>query len=201
MAAWSTAQPSLFSAGARPPRTGDLAGLLCGPGQIVRFGTGDTARLSIVLPDPRRAPAVVATCAAVGIAAETAVTESGATAVRTAFRRDLVELAWTWTRGAVKTVPPGMLLDGTVLRVWMVAAGRWDGRGVELLLDPHAPDTHLPLIGAATRAGVAPAWSSRSATLRITGTRRTRRFAELVGPRPPSVPPDEWPGDGRSMSG
>jgi hypothetical protein len=192
-------QPSLFSAGARPPRTGDLAGLLCGPGQIVRFGTGDTARLSIVLPDPVRAPAVVATCEAVGIPAECVVTESGATAVRTAFRRDLVELARTWTRGAVKTVPAGMLLDGTVLRVWMLAAGRWDGRGAELLLDPHAPDTHLPLVAAATRAGVPPAWSGRSATLRITGTRRLRRFVELVGPRPTTVAPDEWPGDGAGM--
>jgi hypothetical protein len=192
-------QPSLFSADARPPRTADLAGLLCGPGQIVRFGTGDTARLSIVLPDPVRAPAVVATCAAVGIAAECVATESGATAVRTAFRRDLVELARTWTRGAVKTVPAGMQLDGTVLRVWMLAAGRWDGRGAELMLDPHAPDTHLALVAAATRAGVPPAWNGRSATLRITGTRRLRRFVELVGPRPPTVAPDEWPGDGAGM--
>ena len=86
-------QLSLFSAGARPPRTGDLAGLLCGPGQIVRFGSGDTARLSVVLADPRRAPVVVAACAAVGIDAEQAVTESGASVVRTAFRRDLVGLA------------------------------------------------------------------------------------------------------------
>lgn len=190
----SSTQPSLFSAGARPPRTADLAGLLCGPGQIVRFGSGDTARLSVVLPDPRRAPAVVAACAAVGIAAETTVTESGATAVRTAFRRDLVELARTWGRGAVKAVPAGVQLDGAVLRVWMLAAGRWDGRGVELLLDPHAPQTHLPLVAAATRAGVSPARSARHAALRITGSRRIRRFTELVGPPPPGVAPDEWAG-------
>jgi hypothetical protein len=189
-------QLSLFSAGARPPRTADLAGLLCGPGQIVRFGSGDTARLSIVLPDPARAPAVLATCAAVGIAAECVLTESGATAVRTAFRRDLVALARTWTRGAVKTVPPGMLLDGSVLRVWMLAAGRWDGRGAELLLDPHAPETHLPLVAAATRAGLSPARSGRGTALRIAGLRRTRRLAELLGPRPPTVEPDEWPGHG-----
>ena len=155
----SVSQLSLFSAGARPPRPGDLAGLLCGPGQIVRFGSGDTARLSVVLADPRRAPVVVAACVAVGIDAEPAVTESGATAVRTAFRRDLVGLAQSWTLGAVKTVPAGMQLDGAVLRVWMVAAGRWDGRGVDLLLDPHAPQTHLALIAAATRAGISPARS------------------------------------------
>jgi hypothetical protein len=189
-------QLSLFSAGARPARTGDLAGLLCGPGQIVRFGSGDTARLSIVLPDPARASAVVATCAAVGIAAERVVTESGATAVRTAFRRDLVDLARAWTRGAVKTVPAGILLDGAVFRVWMLSAGRWDGRGVELMLDPHAPETHLPLVAAAARAGVSPARCARTAALRITGNRRIRRFVELVGPPPPTVAPDEWPGHG-----
>jgi hypothetical protein len=189
-------QLSLFSAGARPARTGDLAGLLCGPGQIVRFGSGDTARLSVVLTDPARAPAVIAVCASVGIVAERVVTESGATAVRTAFRRDLVDLARAWTRGAVKTVPTGMLLDGAVLRVWMLAAGRWDGRGAELLLDPHAPETYLPLVAAATRAGVSPARTSRPPAVRITGARRIRRLVELVGPAPATVPPEEWPRHG-----
>lgn len=187
-------QLSLFSAEARPPRAADLAGLLCGPGHIVRFGSGDTARLSVVLPDAGRAPAVVALCTAVGIAADRAVTETGATAVRTAFRRDLVALARAWTTGAVKTVPAGMQLDGAVLRVWMVAAGRWDGRGVELLLDQHAPQTHLPLVAALTRAGVSPARSGRGTALRVTGARRIRRLAELVGPPPPGVAPGEWTG-------
>ncbi len=189
-------QPSLFSADARPPRTGDLAGLLCGPGQIVRFGSGDTARLSIVLPDPRRARAVLTACAAVGIAAERTVTESGATAVRTAFRRDLVSLARAWQPGAVKTVPAGLLLDGAVLRLWLAAAGRWDGRAAELLLDPHAPQTHLALVAALTRAGLAPARTGRGTALRISGPRRVRRLVELVGPPPPGVAPDEWPGPG-----
>jgi hypothetical protein len=186
-------QPSLFSAGARPPLTSDLAGLLCGPGQIVRFGSGDTARLSVVLADARRAPVVVAACAAVGIDAEPVATESGTTAVRTAFRRDLVGLAAAWTRGAVKAVPAGMQLDGAVLRVWMIAAGRWDRRGVELQLDPHAPQTHLALIAAATRAGLSPARSGRGAALRITGARRIRRVVELLGPPPAGIAPDEWP--------
>ena len=189
-------QPSLFSADARPPRTGDLAGLLCGPGQIVRFGSGDTARLSIVLPDPQRARAVLGACAAVGIAAERTITESGATAVRTAFRRDLVALARAWHQGAVKTVPAGMQLDGAVLRVWLAAAGRWDGRGAELLLDPHAPQCHLALVAALTRAGLAPARTGRGSALRISGARRVRRLVELVGTPPSGVAPDEWPDPG-----
>ena len=197
----SGSQLSLFSAEARPPRTADLAGLLCGPGQIVRFGSGDTARLSIVLPDPTRAAAVVAACAAVGIDAERVATESGATAVRTAFRHDLVTLARAWTRGAVKTVPAGMLLDGAVLRVWLLAAGRWDGRSVELMLDTHAPETHLPLVAAATRAGLSPARCGRGTALRITGARRVRRLTELVGPPPSGVAPDEWPDPGAGRPG
>jgi hypothetical protein len=196
----SMSQLSLFSAGARPPRLGDLAGLLCGPGQIVRFGAGDTARLSIVLPDPTRAAAVVEACTEVCVTVDVVVTESGATAVRTAFRHDLVDLARAWTRGAVKTVPAGMVLDGAVLRMWLMAAGRWDGRGVELLLDPHGPETHLPLVAAVTRAGLSPARSGRGAALRVSGIRRIRRFVELVGPPPATVPLDEWPGTGASRS-
>ncbi len=64
-------------------------------------------------PTRRRAPVVVAACVAVGIDAEPAVTESGATAVRTAFRRDLVGLA--------QSVDPGRRQDG--------AGGNAAGRG------------------------------------------------------------------------
>lgn len=192
------AQLSLFSAEARAARVADLGGLLCGPGQIARFGAGDTARLSVVLPqgadEPWRAPALVAACAATGIAAEAVRTESGATAVRTAFRRDLVGLAARWARGAVKTVPAGMQLDGAVLRLWALAAGRPDERGGYLLaLDPHAPQTHLPLVAAVTRAGLPPARVGRGQALRISGTRRVRRLVELVGPAPRGVPAAEWP--------
>ena len=41
---------SLFSAEARPAGLTDLAGLLCGPGRIERFGAGDTARFDVPLP-------------------------------------------------------------------------------------------------------------------------------------------------------
>ncbi len=56
---------------------------------------------------PGRPPSRAA-CAATGITVTAVRTESGATALRTAFRCDLVELARAWTRGAMKTVPGGM---------------------------------------------------------------------------------------------
>ena len=208
-------QLSLFSADARPAGVRDLAGLLCGPGRIARFGAGDQARLSIVLADPSRAHAVSAACTATGIAVEPVTTETGATALRTAFRCDLVGLAreWTGTRHCgsdVKAVPRGWQLDGAALRLWALAAGRPDGRGGYLLmLDPHAPDTHQPLVTALTRAGVSPARVGHGTTgegradgggqgwvdpaLRIGGTRRVQRLAELVGPVPDGVPSGQWP--------
>jgi hypothetical protein len=196
-------QLSLFSAEARPAGVADLAGLLCGPGQALRFGAGDTARISIVLPDPARADAVVAACAAAGVPVMPVRTESGTIALRTAFRRDLVELATRWTRGATKAVPPGMQLDGPVLRMWALAAGWPDGRGGYLLaLDPHAPETYLPLVAAATRAGIPPARVGRpvgiatrrvDAALRVTGVQRVRRLVELVGTPPPGLAAGQWP--------
>jgi hypothetical protein len=184
----------MFSAEARPPQVSDLAGLLCGPGQISRFGAGDQARLSIVLPDPARAPAVTTACAAIGIPVTTVRTESGALALRTAFRCDLVGLAKAWMRGSTKCVSEEWQLDGPALRMWALAAGRPDDRGGYLLaLDPHAPETHLPLIAAATRAGLPPARVGRGSALRISGTRRVARLVELVGPVPPGAATAEWP--------
>jgi hypothetical protein len=184
----------MFSAEARPPQVSDLAGLLCGPGQISRFGAGDQARLSIVLPDSARAPAVTTACAAIGIPVTTVRTESGALALRTAFRCDLVGLAKAWTRGSTKCVPEEWQLDGPALRMWALAAGRPDERGGYLLaLDPHAPEMHLPLIAAATRAGLPPARVGRGSALRISGTRRVARLVELVGPVPPGAATAEWP--------
>jgi hypothetical protein len=187
-------QLSLFSAEARPPSPADLAGLLCGPGQVVRFGAGDQARLSIVLAEPGRAPAVIAACAAAGVAMRAVQTESGSTTLRTAFRCDLVDLAVAWTDGAVKSVPAGWHLDGAALRLWAMAAGRPDERGGYLLaLDPHAPQTHDPLIAAATRAGISPARVSHAPALRISGARRVRRLVELVGPVPDRITGADWP--------
>lgn len=195
-------QLSLFSADARPAGVRDLAGLLCGPGQIVRFGAGDQARLSIVLVDAGRVGAVTAACAATGIDVEPVTTGSGTVAVRTAFRCDLVALAAEWTRGAVKAVPLEWQLDGAALRVWALATGLTDERGgYRLMLDPHAPETHLPLVGALTRLGIPPARVGRGTALRISGARRVQRLVELVGPAPPGVPDGDWPRCGVRRAG
>ena len=187
-------QLSLFSAEARAPRVGDLAGLLCGPGQIARFGAGDQARLSVVLADPGRAAALVAVAAAAGVELDAVRTESGALALRSAFRCDLAALAQAWTRGAVKAVPAEWHLDGPALRLWALAAGRADEHGGYLLaLDAHAPQTHLPLVAATTRLGVPPARISRGPALRISGARRMSRLVELIGPAPAGLAAAEWP--------
>lgn len=184
---------SLFSAEARAAGPADLGGLLCGPGQIVCFGAGETARLSIVLADPARAPAVLAACTAVGAVAVAVRTDNGSTAVRTAFRRDLLDRTGRPLPGQSHEVPADLQLDGTLLRLWALAAGAPDGRGGYLLtLDPHAPQTHDPLIAAATRAGLPPA-RTRGPALRIGGALRVRRLVELVGPPPPGVSAQDWP--------
>lgn len=190
----SVSQLSLFSADSRPARLADLAGLLCGPGRITRFGAGDQARLSVELPDAARAPAVVAACAAVGIAAQPVVTGSGAVSVRTAFRCDLVGLACAWTTEAAKSVPAQWQLDGPTLRLWAMSAGWPDERGGYLLaLDRDAPHTHQALIAAATRAGIPPARVGDGVALRISGTRRVQRLVELVGPVPARLSGEHWP--------
>ena len=191
------AQLSFFSAEARDARLDDLAGLLCGPAQVVRFGASDTARLSIVLTDLSRVPALTAAAAARGVVTELAHSESGSPVLRTAFRNDLVELAGQWCRGAVKGVPEGFALDGALLHMWVLAAGVPDRRSGYLLgLDPHAPQTHVPLADAITRLGLQVLrLGPRGAgpALRISGARRLRRLAELVGPPPESAPVEHWP--------
>ena len=107
----------------------------------------------MVLADPGRAAALAAAgAAATGVELDAVRTESGALALRSAFRCDLAALAQAWTRGAVKAMPAEWHLDGPALRLWALAAGRADERGGYLLaLDAHAPQTHLPLVAATTR--------------------------------------------------
>jgi hypothetical protein len=148
----------------------------------------------VVLADPGRAAALAAAAAAAGVELDAVRTESGALALRSAFRCDLAALAQAWTRGAVKAVPAEWHLDGPALRLWALAAGRADERGGYLLaLDAHAPQTHLPLVAATTRLGVPPARISRGPALRISGARRMSRLVELIGPAPAGLAATEWP--------
>jgi hypothetical protein len=190
----NVAQLSLFSAQARTGGAADLAGLLCGPGQVVRFGGGATARLSIVLSDDHRADALLAECRQRDVPAELVDTPTGSIVLRTAFRADLVALADGWARGAVKAVPPGFELDGATLRIWMLGAGV---DAASIALDPQAPGTHADLQAAATRAGlVAAVHHGRGGrpVLRFATNRKVRaRLAELVGPVPDGADPGGWP--------
>jgi hypothetical protein len=188
-------QLSFYSAEANTPQVRDLAGLLCGPGQLVSFG-GTAARLSVVLDEPWRVAAITAACAERGVGTESAVTDEGSQVVRTAFRSDLSALATAWNKGAVKAVPAGMALDGAILRLWAMAAGTWADGGYLLGLDPRAPETHEPLAGALARCGLAATMlgvRGGGPGLRVAGARRCNRLAELVGPAPNAAGQAAWP--------
>lgn len=191
-------QLSFFSAEAHPPRVADLVGLLCGPGQAVRFGDRGTARFGVVLDGQWRAQALAQACLERAVQAEVATTGTERPVLRTEFRADLEPLAARWSRGAVKAVPADFELLGPVLRLWVMAAGQPEGHlGYLLGLDPHAPQSYPGLAAAAARAGVAGAvlrgGSGGPPALRITGRRRLRRLAELVGARPLPQAEACWP--------
>ncbi|MBE9374162.1 hypothetical protein IQ251_06845 [Saccharopolyspora sp. HNM0983] len=189
-------QLSFFSAEARQPAIGDLAGVLCGPGQAVAFGRGTAARLSVVLDAEWRARSLAGACAERGVQAQVGRSDEGWPLVRTAFRADLTGLAGAWLRGAIKSVPRGFTPDGAALRIWVLAAGRPEPGGYRLELDPHAPGTHGELAGALARCGLAakPVGArSGQPALRLTGKRRLARLAELVGPVPDGAIERTWP--------
>ncbi|WP_245379263.1 hypothetical protein [Kibdelosporangium banguiense] len=186
---------SFFSAEAMQPGVADLAGLLCGPGQVVRFARA-AARLSVAVDEPWRRAALAAAFAERGVDAELGVSEEEHPQVRTAFRTDLIGLADAWTPGAVKAVPVGLALDGAVLRLWALATGRWVENGYLLGLDPGAPETHEPLVQAVTRIGLPASLLGVRAGgpgLRLTGRRRIGRLVELVGRAPTPASEPHWP--------
>jgi hypothetical protein len=190
------AQLSFFSAEANAPSVADLAGLLCGHGQVVSFGN-TAARLSVVVDEPWRAEALVVALAARGVEAEVVTPEEGEPLVRTAFRADLIPLATAWTTGGGrKAVPDGLTLDGARLRLWALAGGRWSEGGYLLALDPCAPDTYEPLGGALARCGLAATMLGARGGgpgLRVSGQRRLNRLAELVGLPPARSAQAHWP--------
>ncbi|KAA2262282.1 hypothetical protein F0L68_13450 [Solihabitans fulvus] len=189
-------QLSFFSAEARQPDVGDLAGLLCGPGQAVSFARGTAARVSVVLDEPWRAGALMSACAERGVLAQLGASEEGHALVRTAFRTDLTTLAAQWLRGAVKSVPAGFEPHGAELRLWALTSGRWSEGSYLLGLDPDAPDTHEPLreaLACCCLPATVLAPRGGEPALRVTGRRRLARLAELVGRPPRGVVQQMWP--------
>lgn len=188
-------QLSFFSADSVPPAVSDLTGLLAASGQIVVGSAG--ARLSVVVDRPWRAHALAEMIAECGLTPEVLRTDEDTPLVRTGIDAALLGMAATWTRGAVKTVPPQWVPGSRELRAWALAAGSPDNDRYLLGLDPHAPDTHSPLASALMRAGIAPTLiGTRGAhpALRIGGRRRLSRLVENIGEPPDGVEPyDAWP--------
>lgn len=197
-------QLSFFSAAARIPDADDLAGLLCGPAQVVRRDDG--ARVSVVLADAWRVSALVAELALRDLAAEVVAadetdgwygTRGGATSVRTPFLAALLPLAERWGGGGSgKRVPPRLLLDGPMLRLWYLAAGRpWEA-GHSLGVG-ESDEAMWPAVGALLAAAGLPAAfvgpRGEGPAYRLTGRRRLARLAELVGDPPADAPDGTWP--------
>lgn len=202
-------QLSLFSAAARLPGPDDLAGVLCGPGQVVRRGEPDppSARVSVVLTEPWRVATLAAELSLRGLPAERVTADptdgwggpaGAATSVRTAFAAELAALAEAWSgSGGGKRPPPRLVLDGPMLRLWYVVAGRRWEAGHALGLGEHDEAAWAP-VGALLAAAGLPATlvgpRGDGPAYRLTGRRRLARLAELVGDPPPAAPDGAWPG-------
>lgn len=184
-----------FGADAAEPSVADLAGLLAGPGEVVRMG--GTARLSVQVDAAWRVHVLVAELAARGLAASWAPAGDERHAVRTSYTRVLKPLAAAWLHGSTKRPPAAFHLTGRRLRLWLAAAGT-----------PEPPDCFLLRLGADDQEcwesiGRALAAAGLAGTLlgpgdggpayRITGRRRLARLAELVGGPPRATPADAWP--------
>jgi hypothetical protein len=187
-------QLSLFGVAAVEPSPADLAGLLAGPGQVVRMG--GTARVSIVVDAAWRVHVLVAELARRGLAATWVTSADEHLGVRTSYATTLAPLAAAWLRGAVKRPPAHFHLDGPRMRLWVAAAGSVEPLGFLLRLGASDEACWEP-VGAALAAAGLPAIllgpRAGGPAYRITGRRRLVRLAELVGDRPPATPPGQWP--------
>lgn len=191
-------QISLFDADLSAPSPDDLAGLLAGPGQVVRMG--GTARVSVVVADRWRVRALLAEYATRGLGGIQVETVGDHFGVRTAFVAALAPLAAAWLRGASTQPPVGFRLTGARLRLWAIAAGQVEPQGYRLGLgEPERLDwdgDHWDRVRAALAAAGLPGAllgpRSGGPAYRIAGRRRLRRLGELVGSCPPQAPPEAW---------
>jgi len=107
--------------------------------------------------------------------------------VRTAYSSRLNGLARAWP-----PPPDRLFLSGPRLRLWVAAAGEPRSGGYALRLDP--VDNPEIADSALVRAGLAGTMSDQGLYYLISGKKRLRRLAELVGERPPAAPQALWPG-------
>jgi hypothetical protein len=161
----------------------------------------------VVLPTPADEPgwrgeALLAAFDECGLGGELTSTEDGRAAVRTAFRPELMDLARSWTRGASKAPPPGFALTGPRLRLWAIAAGHGTELGYLFKLGDGDDGTWMPVGRALAEAGVPGALIGPRAhgpAYRITGGKRLRRLAELVGERPEGATESDWPAESHAV--
>ncbi|MFD6563384.1 hypothetical protein [Micromonospora profundi] len=184
-----------FGAEAAEPTVADLAGLLAGPGEVVRMG--GTARLSVRVDAAWRVHVLVAELALRGLAASWEPTDDDKHSVRTSYTRVLKPLAAAWLHGAVKRPPAVLHLTGRRLRLWVAAAGTPEPPGSFLLRlgegDRVSWDTLGAALAAAGLSGTLLTPDEGGPAYRITGRRRLIRLAELIGDPPPAAPPETWP--------
>ncbi|WP_432833943.1 hypothetical protein [Dactylosporangium sp. CA-092794] len=125
-------QLSLFGVEARPPAPIDLEGLLAGAGQVGRMG--GTGRVSIVVDDAWRCAVLRTELEGRGLVVTCEPAEEERWALRTAYSAALAPLAARWLdEDGLKLCPPGLALDGRRLRLWVAAAGDYDGPRAYLL--------------------------------------------------------------------
>jgi hypothetical protein len=202
-------QLSIFGAETTESSPLDLAGLLVGPGRLGRMG--GTARVTVRVDGAWRVHVLVAELVSRGLVVNWRRVEEPAPPepepgqeqdpaqedpvvrveprfeVRTAYSSRLNALARAWPAAA-----DDLFLSGPRLRLWVAAAGRPGDDGYELGFDDAAP--RAAAAAALRRAGLEGTLSDQGPTILITGRKRLRRLAELVGERPEAAPEALWPG-------
>lgn len=174
---------------------GDLEGLLPAGADLVRRGAD--ARLSIVVTELWRAELIRAALDARDLPGERVEVFDGQLAVRTPFHRSLTPLAERWITGSRTQPPPDWRLGPRRLRLWAIAAGGQDSAGYLLRLGRKGDQGMWSAVGGALiRVGLAGTFLGPRAggpAFRITGSRRGRRLAMMLGPAPETLPQGCWP--------
>lgn len=177
-------QLSFLTAGYAEPAVDDIEGVLLGGGQLVR--RADAARLSVLARDQWRIDALLAAFADRQLGGETGDRGS----VRTDFTAALAPLAARWLRGASRTQPDDLRLDGPRLRMWALAAGSSSDGGYLLRIGDLDPQRILQVAGKAGVAARPVGARAGGPALRVTRASAITRLRELVGPPPPNA---DWP--------